>query len=89
MELAFKCAGYSGNWGFINGTSPENETFIIKTDNELIESVKINKEFYRPAEVDILLGNSELIRKELGWKPKINFEVLVSRMVENDLKNVV
>ena len=89
VELAFKCAGYSGNWGFINGTSTEHETFIIKTDNELIESVKINKEFYRPAEVDILLGNSELIRKELGWKPKINFEVLVSRMVENDLKNVV
>ena len=89
VELAFKSAGYLGNWDFINGTSPEHETFIIKTNNELVEAVKINKEFYRPAEVDILLGNSELIRRELGWKPNINFESLVSRMVENDLRNVV
>jgi GDPmannose 4,6-dehydratase len=42
-------------------------------------------EFYRPAEVDHLLGISEKARVVLGWEPKIEFRELVSRMVENDI----
>ena len=41
--------------------------------------------FYRPAEVDHLLGISEKARVVLGWEPKIEFRELVSRMVENDI----
>ena len=48
--------------------------------------VKINKEFMRPAEVDLLKGDSSKARKELKWKPEINFHQLVKMMVENDLK---
>ena len=49
--------------------------------------VKINPKFYRPAEVELLLGNSELARRELGWKPKISFDKLVEKMVKFDIDN--
>jgi GDPmannose 4,6-dehydratase len=49
--------------------------------------VKINPHFYRPAEVDVLLGNPEKI-KSLGWKPKTDFKELVSMMVEADLNEL-
>ena len=47
--------------------------------------VKINPKFYRPAEVDLLLGNPTKAEKELGWKREVSFKELVSRMVKNDL----
>ena len=50
--------------------------------------VKINPDFYRPAEVDFLLGNPEKAERELGWKREISFAELVKGMVENDLKLV-
>ena len=46
--------------------------------------VKINPEFYRPAEVDVLIGDSTKAREVLGWTPKINFRELVKRMIHND-----
>lgn len=42
--------------------------------------------FFRPAEVDSLLGDSGKAKKLSGWKPKISFEQLVKLMVENDLE---
>jgi GDPmannose 4,6-dehydratase len=48
--------------------------------------VEINPEFYRPAEVECLLGDSSLARKELGWERKSTFLDLVKKMVDNDLK---
>ncbi len=47
--------------------------------------VEIDPKYYRPAEVDILLGDSSKIRKKLGWKPKVSFDGLVKMMVEHDL----
>ncbi|MFZ2658267.1 MAG: GDP-mannose 4,6-dehydratase [Victivallales bacterium] len=49
--------------------------------------VKVNPTFYRPAEVDILLGDSRKARKVLGWKPEISFTELIERMVKSDLDN--
>jgi GDPmannose 4,6-dehydratase len=49
--------------------------------------MEINPDFYRPAEVDLLLGDSSLARKELGWDPEVSFEQLVKKMVDNDLKS--
>jgi GDPmannose 4,6-dehydratase len=46
--------------------------------------VKINPEFYRPNEVDLLLGDSTPAREELGWSPKITFDKLVEDMVMSD-----
>jgi len=48
--------------------------------------VAINPDYYRPAEVELLLGDSTKIREELGWKPETDFLGLVRKMVENDLK---
>jgi len=64
---------------------PENEVFRKDTGEIL---VKINPKFYRPAEVDLLFGDSSLARKELNWKPNISFDDLVKKMVENDIQNV-
>ena len=50
--------------------------------------VKIDKVFFRPAEVETLLADPSNSEKKLKWKPKINFENLVKEMVESDLKNV-
>ena len=50
--------------------------------------VKIDKTFFRPAEVETLLADPTNARKKLGWKPKIKFEELVREMVESDLRYV-
>lgn len=42
--------------------------------------------FMRPAEVDILIGNAEKARQELGWEPSVSFEEMVHMMVDNDIK---
>ena len=85
IELAFKEAGIEGVWDFVNGKDPVNEEFLTTYDNSVVTLVKINPEFYRPAEVDLLWGNSSKARKELNWNPKISFKELVKRMVERDI----
>lgn len=47
--------------------------------------VVIDPEFIRPAEVELLLGNSAKARDNLGWKPEVSFEQLVTRMVDADM----
>ena len=57
------------------GLKGEPEDYVIIDDN-----------FKRPAEVDLLVGDASKAKKVLGWEPKVNFEELVSRMVNHDLK---
>ena len=52
------------------------------------EYVVIDDRYYRPAEVDQLVGDATLARDELGWKPTVSFDELVSMMVEADLKRI-
>ncbi len=89
VEKTFLVAGIKGHWSYLNldntDKRPENEVFRKDTGEIL---VKINPKFYRPAEVDLLFGDSSLARKELDWQPKISFDQLVKKMVENDLCNV-
>ena len=49
--------------------------------------VKIDEKFYRPAEVDLLIGDPSLAKTKLGWKNKMSFENLVQMMVEYDMNN--
>lgn len=49
------------------------------------EYVEIDPKYYRPAEVDLLLGDAAKAKRELGWEPAIGFEELVKGMVEHDL----
>ena len=50
--------------------------------------VKKDMQFYRPAEVDLLIADASKAHKVLGWKPKVQFNELVEMMVEADLKRV-
>jgi GDPmannose 4,6-dehydratase len=50
------------------------------------EHVEIDARYFRPAEVDYLLGDASKVRTKLGWTPKVTFDGLVSRMIEHDLK---
>ncbi|OHB12467.1 MAG: hypothetical protein A2Y49_00695 [Candidatus Zambryskibacteria bacterium RIFCSPLOWO2_12_39_8] len=54
-----------------------------KTGKVIIE---IDPVYFRPAEVDVLMGDYSKARKKLGWKPKVKFKELVKIMVEYDLK---
>ena len=49
------------------------------------EAIKIDPRYFRPTEVNSLLGDSKKARKKLKWKPKISFEKLVIDMVSKDL----
>ena len=55
----------------------------MRTGKTLIE---VDPRYFRPAEVDLLLGDSTKARRELGWAPKYNLQMLVKEMVESDLK---
>jgi GDPmannose 4,6-dehydratase len=61
----------------------EDEVGIDTETGDVI--IKINPEFYRPAEVDVLIANPTKAREKLGWMPKISFEELVKRMIINDV----
>jgi GDPmannose 4,6-dehydratase len=47
--------------------------------------VTVDQTYFRPAEVDLLIGDATKARKQLGWEPKVNFETLIGMMVENDI----
>lgn len=79
VELAFKVADMELEW---HG-SEVNEYATLKGTDKVV--VKVNEKFYRPAEVDLLLGDCSKAEKVLGWKREISYEDLVRRMVENDL----
>jgi GDPmannose 4,6-dehydratase len=56
---------------------------VLKCNNTII--IKINSHLYRPAEVDLLYGDSSETRKILNWEPKTSFTQLVKKMIENDI----
>lgn len=82
VETAFNHVGIEVQWQ----GKDVNEIGINKANGKTI--VKINKKFFRPAEVDILLGNPTKAEKVLGWKREISFSELVERMIKNDLELV-
>ena len=51
--------------------------------------IECDKEYFRPLEVDTLIGNSSKARKELGWKPKYNINKLIKEMVSIELQNLI
>ena len=82
VEIAFAKAGIELEW---SGKGID-EVGKNKSDGKTL--VKVNKEFFRPAEVEILLGDPSKAEKELGWKREICFNELVERMVKNDMEIV-
>lgn len=80
VKLAFKAAGieleFSG--------SDEDEIAVDKATGKKL--VKVNPKFYRPAEVDLLIGNPKKAKEVLGWEPKCTLEELCAMMVKEDLR---
>lgn len=81
IDLACKYAGILDLRWEIDSENELN-TKLYSGDNVIL---RVDKKFYRPAEVDLLLGDSTETRQKLGWQPEISFENLVKRMIDNDL----
>jgi len=62
------------------------ERVFEKLDLDYHRHVEIDERYFRPTEVDVLLGDSTKAQKILGWKPKTNFDQLIDMMLETDLK---
>jgi len=78
-ELAFKIVGINLIW---QGEGL-NETGVDKDTGRVL--VRVSEKFFRPAEVDLLLGDPTKAKTRLGWKPRVSFEELVEMMMKSDL----
>ena len=80
VELAFAEVGRKVEW---RGKGIE-ETGVDKKSGKTV--VRIDPTYFRPTEVDLLIGDSSKARQKLGWKPKTSFAQLVKEMVAGDLE---
>jgi GDPmannose 4,6-dehydratase len=62
------------------------ERVFQKLDLDIDKHVAIDSRYFRPTEVDVLLGDSAKARKKLGWSPKVSFEQFIDMMIEGDLE---
>jgi GDPmannose 4,6-dehydratase len=82
IELAFRTAGTEIAW---RGSGVDEAGIDTATGRQVVH---VNPAFYRPAEVDRLVGNPEKARRELDWEPRTALEELCRMMVEADLARV-
>ena len=80
VAMAAKAAGFELDFK----GSGENEVGVDTGSGKTL--VRINPRFYRPAEVELLIGNPEKARRELGWAPTTTLEQLCEMMVAADLR---
>ena len=80
VSMAAKAAGYKLVW---EGKA-EAEVGIDRKSGKTL--VRVNPKFYRPAEVELLIGNPEKAKRELGWEPQTTLEQLCQMMVEADIR---
>jgi GDPmannose 4,6-dehydratase len=80
VTMAFKGAGIAVEF---KGTAEQETAIDVATGKTVM---RINPKFYRPAEVDLLIGNPAKAKAKLGWEPKATLEELCQMMVEADLR---
>ncbi|KAF5384338.1 hypothetical protein D9615_003389 [Tricholomella constricta] len=80
VNKAFTAVGIELKW---SGEGVDEQAIDVKTGKAV---VKVDPKYFRPAEVDLLLGNPAKAERVLGWKRQIDFDTLVKEMVEADLK---
>ncbi|KAF8352048.1 GDP-mannose 4,6-dehydratase [Amanita rubescens] len=80
VEKAFRVLGMEIRW---QGKGVDEEGYDAATGKVV---VRVDERYFRPAEVDLLLGNPAKAERVLGWKRKVDFDSLVKEMVEADLK---
>ena len=78
VEKSFALKGFDIKW---KGSGIEEIGYDENTGKEMIY---VSEKYFRPTEVDELLGDSTKAREKLGWKPEITFDQLVAEMVEKD-----
>ncbi len=81
IELAAKELG----WGGIEWEGEGLKEIGIRKDNKSIV-IRVDSRYFRPTEVNSLLGDSKKAKEKLGWEPKINLETLISEMISHDLE---
>lgn len=81
VEKSFEYAGYKGEW---KGAGVK-ETYTIINKSKNITVVKVDPDYFRPAEVELLLGNSIPAQQEIGWEREVSFDGLVEKMVKHDI----
>jgi GDPmannose 4,6-dehydratase len=62
------------------------EKVFTKLDLDYNEFVSVDPRYFRPTEVDVLLGDASKAKKALGWKPKITFDALIDMMIATDME---
>ena len=82
VELAFAEVGIEIEW---KGKGVEEKGYDKVTGRLLVD---VNPRYFRPAEVELLWGDSTKAEKELGWERKVSFKGLVSMMVDSDMKEI-
>ncbi len=82
VEFAFEQVGIEVIW---RGHGIDEVGYDKKTDNKL---VLIDLRYFRPTEVDILVGDATKARNVLNWKPRVSFQELVQEMVQHEVKMV-
>ena len=80
IELAFKEVGIDIEW---KGSGVDEKGVDAATGKVLVD---VDPKYFRPAEVDYLLGDASKAREQLGWQPKVGFEELVKLMMRADLE---
>ena len=81
IEIEFKGSG-DNEYGVVSDCK---KNYKIEIGKKIVE---VDPKYYRPAEVDLLVGDSQKAYKELGWKHKITLDKLIEEMIENDLNNI-
>ncbi|SFU65934.1 GDPmannose 4,6-dehydratase [Clostridium sp. DSM 8431] len=82
VELAFAEVGIDMEW---QGIGVEEKGYDKATGKILVD---VNPRYFRPAEVELLWGDSSKAEKELNWKRKVSFKELVAMMVDSDMKEI-
>jgi GDPmannose 4,6-dehydratase len=80
VERAFSYVGFEIIW---EGKGLDEKGLDAKTGKVLIE---VSEKYFRPTEVEFLLGDASKAKEKLGWQPKVTFEKLIQIMVDEDLK---
>jgi GDPmannose 4,6-dehydratase len=90
IELAVECIGVKVNW---HGSGIREVATVVAVDKEISpdisvgqEIVKVDPKYFRPTEVETLLGDATKAKIKLGWVPEISLNSLVEEMVAHDMR---
>ncbi|MEP6712360.1 MAG: GDP-mannose 4,6-dehydratase, partial [Ferruginibacter sp.] len=92
-DFAKLCFAEAGVEIAFEGTGVDEKGYVVKCNNPLYqlprrqEVISVNPKFFRPTEVDLLVGDATKARTKLGWKPNYDLQALVKEMMEQDIIN--